>query len=517
MVAGAPTPEDVAQDMAAVYTDLGLFLCLQCMQSFTSAGARGMHYAATGHTPEFSYTLPETQVQTRRRRSFREKRSIINQIFSWQRKLFGDLHRAKIHVSMLTGVHPNLLQKWLNSSEMIFMIASTRHQGGLKSYTPLKTGRWHEAEVRLYVKFIYRRRFQALRVSRHWLRRNFKFCRAELGHNVDGWLPSEGWCTRFCRRFQITSQCRTNKKKFSLEERLPKIRQFHQYWIYGVQSTDEQRCTKYGRYPQRCIYSMDQVPMAFSNPSKRSLNEKGAPRGCRFTSASEQDKRFCTIQVTLCADPAGQDVPIELIFRSSSGGARISQEEKDYYASNFPDVRIRWQKKAWADEQICIDYMADFRELTAAKGDVALIMDRHGSQSTARINEMMAAFKIKPIYTPAGCTDCVSPVDHNIGIWLKNRVYKYQSREMDLPQNRNWALPANQGGLTDPEKRRLTVRWMSQAWADLKERKQEMLLAAFVSTGCLIAKDGSENHLIKLWPRAPLGAYDFTPDLQLHP
>lgn len=384
-----------------------------------------------------------------------------------------------------------------------------RGVGGKEAYMPLRNGKWHDAEDQLYIKFIYRRRFQALRVTRRWLRRTFKLCRAELGHNVDGWFPSEGWCTRFCRRYDITSQCRTNKKKFSIEERLEKIREFHQYWIYGVQSTGEQRCPKYGRYPQRCIYSMDQVPMAFSNPSKRSLNEKGAPRGCRFTAASEDTKRFCSIQVTLCADPTEQDVPVELIFRSKSDGAKISKKEKEFY-ERYPDVKIRWQKKAWADEAICLDYVLDFREHTGRKGRVALIMDRHGSQSTAHFNQVMDIFKIKPIYTPAGCTDCLSPVDRNVGVWLKNCVYELQNAEMDKPENRNWSMPAGQGGLTVSEKRMLIVRWMSQAWTELKTNKQDLLLSSFVASGCLIAKDGSENHLIRLWPKAPEGAYDFS-------
>jgi ABC-type glycerol-3-phosphate transport system substrate-binding protein len=86
------------------------------------------------------------------------------------------------------------------------------------------------------------------------------------------------------------------------------------------------------------------------------MNEKGAPRGCRFTAASEDDKRFCTINVTLCANAATQDVAIELIFFNDSGGAGISAAEKAFYAL-YPDVKVRWQPKAWADESIMIDYI----------------------------------------------------------------------------------------------------------------------------------------------------------------
>ena len=83
--------------------------------------------------------------------------------------------------------------------------------------------RWPEAEFELYMAFIYRRRYQALRVTRSWLERNFKHIRHLHGHDVDGWTPSEGWYGRFYKRWEITSQCRTEKKKFSIEERLPVI------------------------------------------------------------------------------------------------------------------------------------------------------------------------------------------------------------------------------------------------------------------------------------------------------
>ena len=143
--------------------------------------------------------------------------------------------------------------------------------------------KWTEAEYELYVAFIYHRRYQALRVTRTWLKRNFKHISQQQGHNVDGWYPSEGWCCRVCKRWEITSQARTNKKKFSIEERLPAIQAFHTYWLRSVQRRRPARCDTYGYFPATHIYAMDQVPMPFSSPAKKTMNEKGAPRGCRFT------------------------------------------------------------------------------------------------------------------------------------------------------------------------------------------------------------------------------------------
>jgi hypothetical protein len=508
---GNDTYEDLEQRMQRMKqlaSMVGLFVCMhsQCSRVFKARSGLERHYQASGH---FTYSVPlqELQLKRRHRYTFREKRAMILDVLAWARKEGGDEYKGRCHVSQRTGVCTDLLCRWMKQRESIFRHANTRGRGGSWSYVE-KFGEWHEQEIQLYIKFIYRRRYQGLRVTRKWLQRTFKFTRAEAGHNVDGWFPSQGWCTRFCKRWDITSQCRTNKKKYSIEERLPKIQGFHQYWILSVQSTGEQRCPKYGRYPPSHIFTMDQVPMPFSSPSKRSMNEKGAPRGNRFTAASEDDKRFCTIQVTLCADNTDNDVPIELIFASTSGGEKMSQEEKDFY-KEYPNVKVRWQPKAWADEPICIDYIVDLREHTVDKGPIALIMDNHSAQSTPRLQNIMTHFDINYVYTPAGCTDCVSPIDRNVGHWLKERVYQYQDDELELPENRNWALPSKHGGLTKKEKRMHVVRWMSQAWEDLKRERPELLTAAWVQSGCLVAKDGSENHLIKLYPQQPEGAYNY--------
>ena len=50
-------------------------------------------------------------------------------------------------------------------------------------------------------------------------------------------------------------------------------------------------------------------------------------------------------------------------------------------------------------------------------------------------------------------------------------------------------------------KRMLVARWASEAWADLCENNHDLLRSAFVKTGFLVAKDGSENHLIELWKK----------------
>jgi hypothetical protein len=503
------------RQLALLVTALSsLFVCLLCRRCFSSATGLHRHYQASGHDATFAPVLPPMTAMAHVRRfayTFRQKRDYILDV---QRLLAewgaGEFYAKKARevIARRSGVSPSNLAKWVKDKEFIFACARTRRLGGKKRFRP-SDAKWPYAELQLYVRFIYRRRYQALRVTKSWLRTTFKDIRHNLGEDVRQWYPSSGWCSRFCKRWEITSQCRTNKKKFSIEERLDKIQAFHQFWILGVQHGGVQRCPKYGRFPASHIYAMDQVPMPFSSPSKRSMNEKGSRRGNRFTAASEDDKRFCTLQVCLCADSANQDVAIELIFRSGSDGAFIPDEEKQLYENDFPDVKIRWQSKAWADENICIEFMTDFRRQTLAKGEVALVLDNLGSQQTPMIRAIMHFLDIKAIFLPANCTDCVSPVDRNIGQWIKQRAYQIQEAELDKPENRHWPLPTKKGGLTAAQKRKLIVRWVNQAWSEMKVTRQHCINKAFVDSGILIAKDRSEDVLIRLRPGDPEGTYTY--------
>ena len=246
--------------------------------------------------------------------------------------------------------------------------------------------------------------------------------------------------------------------------------------------------------------------MPFATPHLRTLNEKGTQLPVRLVGVSENDKRFCTSQVTLCAQADQQDVKLEVIFRSRSGGANIDKTEQAFY-KNHPEIKVRWQHKAWADEEVIFDYLMDFREQTMDKGEVVLFMDNHGSQRTPLVQLTMEALDIKPIFFPANCTDCVSPVDRNIGAWLKRKVYMYQEEELE--DHEHWSLSVAEGGLTAPEKRMMVVKWLSRAWEEFKTTRMHTINSAWVDSGIMLAVDGTENHLIKLWPNAQHGSYTF--------
>jgi hypothetical protein len=78
----------------------------------------------------------------------------------------------------------------------------------------------------------------------------------------------------------------------------------------------------------------------------------------------------------------------------------MTGEELAYYET-LPGLKviIRWQKKAWADTQVMLDWLIDFRESTLHKGEIALLMDNHGSQRVEEFCTMAELLHIKLVYT----------------------------------------------------------------------------------------------------------------------
>ena len=350
-------------------------------------------------------------------------------------------------------------------------------------------GRHEECDQQTYLEFCWRRDL-GRKVGGKWLRKVYKKRCAAQGIETKA---SRGWQRGFLKRWKISQQCRTNRKCTPVADRKTWIQAFHVAWIYGIQWTGIARCPKYGRFPAEAIFHMDQVPVQFSGTNRKTYNTIGDRSGCRLgdPSGSDAGKRFGTLQVTIRA--AGDQVcKLEIYYKSLKSTETIEQSELDHYAS-IPGIRVRFQKKAWADEGVILDYLQDFRADTADVGEALLGMDRHGSQKTPLVREFMSYMEIFPLYTPPECTDVISPCDHHIGRHLQKLIAEKYEKAYDANQA-VW----DQQGIETADKRMLFATWASEAWIDLCTNNKHLIRNAFVETGFLVARDGSENHLIKL-------------------
>jgi hypothetical protein len=112
---------------------------------------------------------------------------------------------------------------------------------------------------------------------------------------------------------------------------------------------------------------MDQVPLPFSPGTNKTLNIRGEACHMKEPAGSSATKRFCTLQITICAQADQQNVKLEIIFRGQ--GLQLSALEQAHFAS-LPNVIVRFQENAWADERITMEWMETFRGATLEQGEV---------------------------------------------------------------------------------------------------------------------------------------------------
>jgi hypothetical protein len=464
-----------------------------CSRVFKSPCHLGRHQRAQAHGSQHP---PVAKKRRRCSYTFRRKRDTLLEL--------DDLIASNLYdfpMSVLAdrlGINKSELSRWNKQRDRIFALARSSGTSRLRKLRE-DGGQYPMAEADLYGEFLWRRRYLRRKTTKQWLRMRMRYIVLSRYTYApcSAFKASEGWCTNFCNRWRISSQCRTNKHKQSVTERLPQIRKFHQWLIYGLQRSEPERCPKYGRFPPNRMFHMDQVPLPFSPGSDRTLNMIGEACEMLQPGGSSSTKRFCTLQVTICAEADGEQPNIEIYFRTA--GKRLSAAERTLYAS-LPNVNIRWQPKAWCDERIAMEWLEYFRGATIELGEILLGMDNHSAQCTAQCRAFMEMMGIVPAYTPPNCTDCTSPVDCNVGQTIKLKIAKLYDADYSKHPDQ-WELPKREGGLSDSAKRMLVAQWVSTAWQDVATNHKHLIRSSFVKTGFLLAKDGSENHLVQLWKK----------------
>jgi hypothetical protein len=180
---------------AAVLLGVDGFLCPvdACKRWFSNSAGFARHNQSSGHG-----TAPVAVRGVRRRYSysFRRKRDLILELDGLEGTT---LFPLKV-LSQRTGVAEGNLSKWRTNRTKIFAYARTRGVARMCRFRP-QEAKYPAAELELYTRFVWRRKYQRRRTHRTWLRDNF----AEILMRDHGLThpPSEGWCSRFCMRWHI--------------------------------------------------------------------------------------------------------------------------------------------------------------------------------------------------------------------------------------------------------------------------------------------------------------------------
>ncbi|KAK3283148.1 hypothetical protein CYMTET_9143 [Cymbomonas tetramitiformis] len=119
-------------------------------------------------------------------------------------------------VASIGDVDPSLITRWCASEpKLLQRLQSARAKAVLGK------GRFPRVETQLFRDFQACRK-KGLRIGRRWLRTKARVIAKKL-YPGRYFRASEGWCTNWLRRNNLSYRKKTNKKTKSTEERLPKI------------------------------------------------------------------------------------------------------------------------------------------------------------------------------------------------------------------------------------------------------------------------------------------------------
>ena len=138
-------------------------------------------------------------------------------------------------------------------------------------------------------------------------------------------------------------------------------------------------------------------------------------------------------------------------------------------------IRVAFQAKAWADEKFCyfdaLNVAADIRDAGITE-EVCIGMDNHGAQRTPQMIELYEQLGLMPLFTPANCTDCTSPVDHHVGNWIQRHMRASYIKEVEKNPH-IWMASDADVDIEDSksnsamQRRILMAKWLQDAWLDL--------------------------------------------------
>ena len=179
-----------------------------------------------------------------------------------------------------------------------------------------------EMEEQLHAEFRELRR-KGLKVKVWWFKARAKAILSTT-HPNNTLKYSEGWFTRFKKRYKISLRRPTNKAQKHPETKEDDIQKFHKT-IRKVQISSEGDGQKEEKFQLCQIANMDQTPLPFSFTSGPTYDTTNVSTVWVRGAGSGLDKRQCTAQLTIFADSEPRVKPLA-IFKGK--GKRISLRER---------------------------------------------------------------------------------------------------------------------------------------------------------------------------------------------
>jgi hypothetical protein len=311
---------------------------------------------------------------------------------------------------------------------------------------------------------------------------------------------SDPWLARFAKFHGLSRRVKSNTKHQSVEERLPVIRAFFSRLEVRVgrrgKNPDDEN---YGRFLDTDRFNVDQVPFSLAEGTRFTYDMIGS-RSVRISErhGSHKESRDATLQVCLnmSGDRAYQP-PLTVMFRGK--GLRLSNAERAAYD---PRVKVRFQKKAWYDDEQCLEWataqFVPFVKRVCPGRGVLLFLDNLSGQTTRAFRHAVGAAGVKLHLFPAGNTDALQLVDRNLGQNIKRRIYNL--RDSWLGDHGNWQRWTGAGTpLSASDRRILITGWAATAYESFLDAEcgpGGLLRKMALRCGGLLGKNGHNSEHI---------------------
>ena len=355
-------------------------------------------------------------------------------------------------------------------------------------------------EMELHKRYREKRK-RGERVWGQWLRVSMKRLVRELGGDAAAasFKATKWWLRSFARRFGMSLRRKSNSRAESVLVRLPKIKRWHARLRRRLGRGPAERLDpKWGRWLPEDRLHADQVPCNLRAGDGRTYDDTGAVRVWLAGG-----KRFCTLNILARGHNGDPSKPrrgqpkLCIIFRGQ--GKQISEAE---LAARHPDVNVRFQPKAWADDELCEDFAAvEVHEATAeacaaGRRSVAFFDNLSGQTTDEHLRNLRRAGCDRHLL-PTGSTGELMLIDGGIGARLKNLIGEEIDTWLEQPGHlERWTAGPKDGGLHAWEKRSLVTQWAGRAWETLCATYD--FEASARSLGLLMTIDGSGDDDIRV-------------------
>ena len=285
---------------------------------------------------------------------------------------------------------------------------------------------------------------------------------------AESFTASQGWCTRFMKRNQLSLRQRTKIAQKLPHELDEKVLSFQKYVIVR---------RKFFEFPLSRIGNMDETPMFFYMPGTRTVNKAGEKTVLVRTTGNE--KNHFTVVLACMAD--GTKLPPMVIFKR-----RTMPKDK------FPKgVVIHVCDSGWMDKdgiKLWLNKVWSRRDGGLLKKPSLLVWDQFRAHLTDDVRQCTRENKTVQAVIHGGLTGMLQPLDVSL-----NKPFKVNMRHLwqEWMSEGNAQLTAK-GNFKRPPLPTV-VSWVKKAWEDIPEA---MIKKSFLKCCISNKMDGSEDDIL---------------------